>query len=110
MAPSSGHFLPPERWTIELLSRRDERSMFYSMRKEMIVKGGERSWRLFAASAFWVFACPFIIILWIPVSLVSDLSVTIGIIAGGLLFIIGLSRYFQSHFVSRRHRRNPETG
>jgi len=95
---------------IESLSRRAEPSMFFSMRKEMIAKGGERSWNLYAASAFWVFACPCVIMLWLPISFASNLSEKIGFITGGLLFLIGLSRYFQSHFAGQKHRRTVNSG
>jgi hypothetical protein len=102
------HFLPFERWVIDSLTQRDEHSAFHGIRKDLVARGGERSWRLFAASVFWFCACPCIMLAWIFFAIVLDLPVGIGIIAGGVLFLIGLARGFQSHFVSRTYQSRTE--
>jgi hypothetical protein len=50
------------------------------------------------------------IIVWTVIAIAFGVSWRIGIIAAGLLFLVGLSRGFQSYFVSRKHRRRTGPG
>jgi len=110
LAMATGHFLPFERWTINRLSSSDKSSAFYSMREDLTKSRGDRGWQLHAASVFWLLATGPAILVLTALAAISGLSWKLGLIAGGLIFLVGIARGLQSYAAGRTFQRDVGPG
>ncbi len=84
--------------------------MFYSIHEDLTKSRGERGWQLYAASVFWLVAAGPAILILTALAAISGIPWKLGLIAGGLIFMVGIARNLQGYAAGRRFQRGVNSG